>query len=51
MTLQQHLKNVEDFYKNFKEDDSLKNLRFACQKELNICVNTLCAQTADRQRT
>jgi nucleoporin GLE1 len=48
MSLQQHLKNVEDFYKNFKEDDSLKNLRFECQKRVNICVNALCAGNADR---
>jgi nucleoporin GLE1 len=47
MSLQQYLNNVEVSYENFKGNDSLKDWRFECQKEVNICVNALSAGTAD----
>jgi hypothetical protein len=47
ISLQQYLNNVEVSYKNFKENNSLKDWRFECQKEVNICVNALSAGTAD----
>lgn len=47
ISLQQHLQNFENSYKNLQKDDRLKKFRFECQKAVNIPVNAISPISAD----